>query len=298
MRRKLAQTLVDFADKDPNVVFITADLGYGVFDEFKDKFPDRYLNVGIAEAGMVTLAAGLASEGWKPYVYSIASFLLPKTYEQIRLLLAHNGNKVVVIGAGGGFAYSMSGPSHHALDDLSLALLIPEMNVFAPSGPQALVESLRTSYESTSSSYIQIGKFGEPDVPEVLDLEGSEFAIVSLGTIANDVFAVLQRIPEAGSKISFLNVNQINPLPAKKLGKFLINKKRVIAIEETWGKLSLYSLLREFCEVSNFELELLRIGPKHQIFDENLERETRLTNMGLSVENIRHFLFNSEGDIS
>lgn len=298
MRRKLAETLVDFADKDPSVVFITADLGFGVFDEFREKFPDRYFNVGIAEAGMVTLAAGLASEGWKPYVYSIASFLLPKTYEQIRLLLAHNENKVVIIGAGGGFAYSMSGPSHHALDDLSLALLMPGMNVFAPSGPQALVESLRTSYESTCSSYIQIGKFGEPDVPAVLDSKDSEFAIVSLGTIANDVFAILQRISEAGSKIGFLNMNQINPLPAEKLEKFLTNKKRVIAIEETWGKLSLYSLLREFCEASNFEIELLRVGPKHQIFDENLERETRLTNMGLSVENIRHLLFTSKGVIS
>jgi len=297
MRKRLAQCLTQVAENDSRVIFITADLGFGIFDQFKTRFPDRYLNVGIAEAGMVSLAAGLASEGWKPVVYSIASFLVPKTYEQIRLLLAHNQNKIILIGAGGGFSYSMSGPSHHSLDDLSLALLIPQVNVFAPSGPHLLGESFNSAWKSDKSSYIQIGKFGEPDVPNLLDIPDCEFGVIATGVIANDVFSLISNDPELNSSIEFLNVTSLRPLPIQQIKSFLREKKSIFVVEEMWQNLSLYTLIVQLAFENKILVDVVRIGPEHRIFDENTERETRLENFGLTRSHLKMLLDQKSKDL-
>lgn len=291
MRKALANCLIDYAEADERVFFITADLGFGVFDEFKSRFPKRYKNVGIAEAGMVSVAAGLASEGWKPYVYSIASFLLPKTYEQLRLLLAYNENKIVLIGAGGGFAYSMSGPSHHSLDDISLALLIPDLNVFAPSGPSHLLDAMELAKVSDKSSYIQIGKFGEPDIPRIVSLQNSNLALISTGVIANEAYSLYEELAKNNNQISFLNVNRLNPFDDKEILQFLEGKHKIIVIEENYGRLSLFSLLQSLVIDEAIKVELIRIGPDHRIFAENFERINRLTNFGLSLKSLEDKFF-------
>ena len=131
MRRAFGDTLLKIATEDPSVVFLTGDLGFGVFDEFIRLFPRRYINVGVAEAQLVDCAAGLALEGWKPIVYSIASFMTGRAFEQIRLAIGYHQLPVVVVGAGGGYLYADAGVTHHAKEDLALMALVPGMNVVA-----------------------------------------------------------------------------------------------------------------------------------------------------------------------
>ena len=90
MRKALADTLSTLSEKDDRIIFLTGDLGFGVFDEFKNKFPEKYINVGVAESQMVSMSAGLAMEGYKPIVYSIASFLLRRAYEQIKISVCYH----------------------------------------------------------------------------------------------------------------------------------------------------------------------------------------------------------------
>lgn len=286
MRKELAAYLKEVLKENSRNVFLTADLGYGVFDELRSNFPKQYYNVGIAEAGMISIAAGLSAEGFTPYVYSIASFLMPKTYEQVRILSIHNQNKIILVGAGGGFTYSMSGPSHHALDDLSLALLLPNMNVLAPSGPKSLRIALKFASNSNNSSYIQIGKFGEPDFPSIENPPEAKIGLISSGIISNDAYAVVEKLKFEGHRIGFLNLCFLRPLEENELKNFLEGKAKIIVIEEMWGLLSLYTLISEFIASNNMQLEVIRIGPKHTIFEKNVERETNLIEFGLSYENL------------
>ena len=284
MRATLAKYLEEIASNNKSIIFLTADLGFGVFDNFRKKFPNRYLNVGIAEAGMVSVATGLASKGFIPIVYSIASFLIPKTYEQVKLLSVYNENKIILIGAGGGLAYSMSGPTHHSLDDLSLAYLIPNMNVYAPSGPKALITCLSDSINSSHSSYIQIGKFGEPNNPNFMDLDNSKVGLISIGIIANDVYNIYKKLLSNGIEVGFLTLKSIRPLDKRKILKFVSQKKKIIVIEESWGPLSLYSILTELFFQEEIDARIIRIGPPHKILSENLERSTRLNSFGLNYK--------------
>ena len=103
MRKALADSLLQAAQVDPRVIFLTADLGFGTFDTFQQKFGSRYINVGVAEAQLVCASAGLALEGWRPIIYSIASFVTGRPFEQIRISLGYPRLPVVVVGAGGGF---------------------------------------------------------------------------------------------------------------------------------------------------------------------------------------------------
>jgi transketolase len=290
VRKELAAYLEEVLKESSRNVFLTADLGYGVFDELRSNFPKQYYNVGIAEAGMVSIAAGLSAEGFTPYVYSIASFLIPKTYEQVRILSIHNQNKMILVGAGGGFTYSMSGPTHHALDDLSLALLLPNMNVLAPSGPKSLRVALKFATNSNNSSYIQIGKFGEPDFPLIENSPEAKIGLISTGIISNDVYVIAEKLKFDGHRIGVLNLFSLKPLDENVLKIFLEGKTKIIVIEEMWGLLSLYTLIGEFIASNNMQLEVIRIGPEHVVFEKNVERETNLSDFGLSYKNLSQLI--------
>ena len=290
MRPTLAKYLIETASQNNRIIFLTADLGFGVFDEFREKFPNRYINVGIAEAGMVSIAAGLASEGFVPVIYSIASFLLPKTFEQIKLLSVYNENKIIVIGAGGGLSYSMSGPSHHSLDDLALALLIPKMNVFCPSGPDSLRLVLDKSIKSNESSYIQIGKFGEPNYPRLTTSENSKSGFISCGVVANDVYKIHSTLLQNSVAADLLIIDTLRPFNEKELLKFVKGKKTLVVIEESWSCLSLYSMLIELLFLKGIQIKVFRIGPPHEILRDNLERSKRLEQFGLNYTDIAESL--------
>ena len=157
MRNAFAETLCELAGKDPKIVFLTADMGYGTFDKFYQDFGDRYINVGIAEQQLVACAAGLALEGFKPVIYSIASFLTARPYEFIRFLIGHHNLPVIIVGAGGGLYYESSGFSHHANDDFSLMSLIPNMLVTEIPNAEEVKTYLPQLFEFKKPVYVRLG---------------------------------------------------------------------------------------------------------------------------------------------
>lgn len=163
MRRAFAETLTQLAASDPRIILLTGDLGFGVFDTYKEKFPDRFINVGICEQGMVDMAAGLAMEGYRPICYSIASFVTGRAWEQIKVAVCYHKLPVVVVGAGGGYTYSKAGTTHHAAEDLGLMSLLPGMTVTCPGCPSEVSALLRQLVELDGPSYMRIGKYGERD---------------------------------------------------------------------------------------------------------------------------------------
>lgn len=162
MRNAFIQELVTLARQHPQIALIVGDLGYSVIEPFADEFPDRFVNAGVAEQNMTGLAAGMASEGYHVFTYSIANFPTFRCAEQIRNDIAYHKLPVTVVSVGGGLAYGSLGYSHHAVQDYALIRTLPNMLIAAPGDPMEVRACMRYLIEHPGPSYLRLGKAGEP----------------------------------------------------------------------------------------------------------------------------------------
>lgn len=171
MRNAFIDELVLAARQNDKIVLIVGDLGYGVVEPFAKEFPERFINAGVAEQNMMSVAAGLASEGYHPFVYSIANFPTFRCAEQIRNDVAYHNLPVTVVAVGGGLSYGNLGYSHHAVQDYALIRSMPGMLIAAPGDPFEVRACMRYLTRNPQPSYLRLGKAGEPilhkTIPEV-----------------------------------------------------------------------------------------------------------------------------------
>lgn len=169
MRTAFINQLMEEARKDRSIFLLTGDLGFSVLEPFAKEFPERFVNVGIAEQNMAGIAAGLALDGWNVFTYSIANFPTLRSLEQIRYDICYHDLNVTVVSVGAGYAYGALGASHHATEDIAIMRAIPNMVVASPGDP--IEARLITSElaKRKGPSYLRLGKAGEPIVhPETL----------------------------------------------------------------------------------------------------------------------------------
>ena len=162
MRNAFIDELCQEARCNPRLALVVGDLGYSVIEAFANEFPDRFFNAGVAEQNMMGLCAGLASEGYQVFAYSIANFSTFRCAEQVRNDIAYHGLPVTVVSVGGGLAYGSLGYSHHAVQDYALMRILPRMLIAAPGDPvevRACVQYLSTNPQP---AYLRLGKAGEP----------------------------------------------------------------------------------------------------------------------------------------
>jgi transketolase len=164
MRTAFIEGLIELARRDERVVLIVGDLGYSVIEPFEAEFPDRFYNAGISEQNMMGMAAGLASEGLRVFVYSIANFPTFRCAEQIRNDVAYHGLPVTTVSVGGGLVYGNMGYSHHAIQDYALMRVMPGMKILAPGDPLEVQYCLETALASDGPSYLRLGNPGTPDI--------------------------------------------------------------------------------------------------------------------------------------
>jgi transketolase len=171
MRSAFINELVAAAEINDNIVLVVGDLGFGVVEPFVKRFPKRFFNAGVAEQNMMGLAAGLASEGFHVFAYSIANFPTFRCAEQIRNDVDYHHLPVTVVAVGGGMAYGNLGYSHHAVQDYALIRAMPNMLIAAPGDPMEVTACMRYLIKNPQPSYLRIGKAGEPcihsEIPEV-----------------------------------------------------------------------------------------------------------------------------------
>ena len=172
MRNAFIDELVEAAASNDNIVLVVGDLGYGVVEPFAKYFPKRFFNAGVAEQNMMGFAAGLASEGFHVFVYSIANFPTFRCAEQIRNDVDYHNLPVTIVAVGGGLAYGNLGYSHHAVQDYALMRVMPNMLIAAPGDPMEVRACMRYIINNPQPSYLRLGKVGEPcihsQIPEVL----------------------------------------------------------------------------------------------------------------------------------
>lgn len=198
----MRQVLLDRAAADPDFMMLTGDLGFNFLEPVAEALGDRFINAGIAEQNMVSVAAALAREGFAPWVYSIAPFVFARPFEQVRNDICFNTLKVMLVGNGGGYGYGIMGPSHHAIEDYGVLLTLPSMKVFAPAFSEDL-ESMGLA-EIAGPSYLRLGRDEKPEgfeppayAPWRQLTQGSGGIVIAVGALASSYVGPFNELPEA-----------------------------------------------------------------------------------------------------
>ncbi len=169
MRNMFIKELMRYAEIDSRVVLITGDLGYSVLEPFQKKFPERFINAGIAEQNMTGVAAGLALSGKIPFTYSIANFSTLRCLEQIRNDICYHNVNAKIVSVGSGFSYGTQGYTHHGTEDISIMRCLPNMRVFSPADSVETQALVRKMMEIEGPCYLRLAKSDEPIIHENLD---------------------------------------------------------------------------------------------------------------------------------
>ena len=164
MRNIFASVVYELALKDQSIVLLSGDIGNKMFDKLKKNCPKQFLNCGIAEANMMSVAAGMALCNLRPIVYTITPFTTIRCLEQIKIGVSYHKVPVIIVGTGSGLSYSELGPTHHSLDDITILKSIPDINILAPCDRLELANYLKEAVKNPWPTYIRIGKKGEPNL--------------------------------------------------------------------------------------------------------------------------------------
>ena len=162
MRNAFAKEITKIAKKNKKIILLSGDIGNKLFDEFKKTNVKRFINCGVAESNMTTVAAGLANIGFIPLTYTIASFNVYKTVEQIKLDICYQNKPVIIVGVGSGLGYSNLGTTHHSIEDIGVLNSLPNLNIICPADSNELVVLLRQIISSKKPTYLRLGKKNEP----------------------------------------------------------------------------------------------------------------------------------------
>jgi len=296
MRRAFSDTLVRLAGENDRIMFLTGDLGFQVFDDFRRLYGSRYVNVGVAEAQLMCASAGLAMEGWRPIAYSIASFATARPYEQIRISIGYPGLPVVIVGAGGGYTYANSGVTHQAPDDLGLMALIPGMTVVAPGCPDELCQLMPQLFTLAGPAYLRIGRFGEidyrTDASAIIGRlrllrDGEQIALIATGDIAPVVLDAADRLSHDGIMPLVYQCHTLKPLDENQLNELAKRVRAFVVVEEHLPVGGLFAAIAQWRAGRRSAPDLVRLGPSDAFMLGNPDRDELRRRIHCDAESIR-----------
>ena len=219
----MLQALRGLMAADPAVHLLTSDTGFHVFDELRREYAARFLNVGIAEAALISVAAGLARAGRQVFVYGIAPFVTMRCFEQIRVDLCYPRLPVKIVGVGAGLTYGPAGPTHHAIEDIAVMSALPNMTVICPGDPVETRRAVEASVALAGPCYLRLGKSGEPRVHpgELPDFApgrgirlrcGRGLAVLATGSLLATACEACVRLGAAGLDPELISMHTVKPL--------------------------------------------------------------------------------------
>ena len=268
MRAAFSSALIALAKADPNVLLLTGDHGYALFDEFRHMCPGQYINAGIAEQNMVGMAAGLARTGFRPIVYGLSAFIPIRVLEQIKLDVAHDRLPVIFIGDGAGFVYSHLGTSHQSTEDIACARSVPELQVYSPSDAFEMQLCMRHAYDSCASVYLRMGKsdlgvihqqLPEADLGGLINVKrgaSNGICFIATGSLLSCALDIAKfTYPEA----SVWSVPFIKPINKSQVSDICRLAQCVVTFEEHSINGGLGSLIAEI-STEHSPVRILRIG--------------------------------------
>lgn len=222
MRDAFARCMTSLATERDDVTLLSGDIGNRMFEDFKKVAAGRFFNCGIAEANMMSMAAGMGLSGLRPVVYTITPFTTTRCLEQIRTGVAYHEAPVVIVGTGSGLSYAELGATHHSLEDMAILRSIPNMRVCAPADSLELVAQLRQAIKEGKPTYIRIGKKGEANLFKDIKAlgigkanllkPGKKFLLLGIGPIILEALCARTMLQRKGIELAVASMGSIKPL--------------------------------------------------------------------------------------
>ena len=242
MRATFINTLTEMARVDDKIMCIIGDTGFSVFEEFEKEFGERFVNVGIAEQNFVSFGAGLAAIGMKPYIYNVVSFMTLRGMEQIMLDVCYQENPVVLVGVGGGFAYATAGPTHHAVQDIAMMSVLPNMTVVCPGDPVEMRAVMLESKDFGKPLYIRIGRSVDPVVhtgdidfqigKAIKMKDGTQAVIFATGVMLLEAVKTQEMLEQRGISVGLYSMPTVKPIDKEVILESARAGKAIFTVEE------------------------------------------------------------------
>lgn len=297
MRQEALATVYELAKKDPRILFIGSDLGAGTLESMKKELPKQFFMEGISEQHIIGFAAGLAQEGFIPFFNTIGTFITRRAYEQICIDIALHNLPVRLLSGGGGMVYAPLGPTHTAIEDFSLMLSIPGLQVFAPADAFEMRTLIEASTSDLRPYYIRFGKGGETIVtseftsfdfnPKLFGVVQPEMIICTTGVMLQKCLEAKKMLEKIGKSILIIHFPYLNELRISNYSEIIRSAKNIICVEEHVPRGGLFTqLLHEFVRMQITTENLFQISLPNSFSHKYGSQENHLDLHGLTGEKI------------
>lgn len=270
MRDAFFNSLFEIARKDRNVIIITADNGAPSLDQFYEKLPGQYINVGIAEQQMIGMACGMAFEGKKVYTYAIAPFVTARVFEQNKLDVCAMNLPIVNLGVGAGYAYDIMGPSHHTVEDIAIMRTLPNLKIHSPADSITAAALAGITHRDRAPQYVRFDRSGIPNLYEgrkesfedgLIEIRaGGDVCLISTGVMVHQALKVSDALKAVGIRAGVVDLHRIKPVNEEKLLGILERGRCAVTLEEHRLAGGLGSIVAELFADRGVSKSLLRIG--------------------------------------
>ena len=271
-REGYARALIELGQQHDDVFVLDADCAKSNYtNRFRDKFPDRFFNMGIAECDIVGTAAGMAALGKVPFANAYANFLTGRGYDQVRISVAYSGRNVKIVGHNAGTSAAQEGATHLPLEDIGLMRAIPDMTVIVPADSCEMEKAVRAAYEYDGPVYLRVGKLKVPDVTTadtpfevgkaIRFREGSDVTLISTGNMLFETLKAAEILAEKGVSAEVLHMHTVKPIDSEAIAESARMTGAVVTVEEHSILNGLGSAVAEtLCE--KYPVPLRRVGTK------------------------------------
>ncbi|MBT4769358.1 MAG: transketolase [Rhodospirillaceae bacterium] len=242
MRATCIDMVHELARRDPRVIYIGSDLGAGTLSAMKEEMPERFFMEGVAEANMIGMAAGLAMDGYIPFVHTISTFITRRALEQVAIDLCLHKLPVRIIGNGGGLVYAPLGPTHMAVEDIAVMRSLPDMTVIAPMDAEEMRRLMPHTLEWPGPVYIRLAKGKDEVVPHnegaskigeaVLVRPAGDVLFVTTGVMTQRALAAAEALSSSGISCGVLHMHTLKPMDGQRLMALADGKRLVVTVEE------------------------------------------------------------------
>jgi transketolase len=297
-REVYGRRLAELGETDERLVVMTADVAKSnKLGDFRARFPDRYFNVGIAEANLMGIAAGLALDGKIPVVSTFAAFASMRAHEQVRSDIGYVNLPVKIIATVGGLTAGQMGPTHQGIEDLAVMRAIPNMTVIAPGDPQQVARFVELAIDLPGPVYIRLGRGEDPviyDESQPLDIgkaiiarEGTDLAVIACGTMMKDALEAAERLDTDGISVRVVDMHTIKPLDREAILSAASEIGRIITVEDHFRTGGLGSAVAEVITEEGLHAEVIRLGVPDQF-----------GLVGLPDELYHHYEYDADGIVA
>lgn len=242
MRNSFIKTLIKLAENDERIFLLVGDLGYSVVEDFVDKFPERFINVGVAEQNMMGIATGLALSGNIVFTYTFANFTTFRCLEQIRNDICHHNADVKIVSIGSGFSYGYLGTTHHGLEDVAIMAALPNMAVISPCDPVETALAINACGSWKGPCYIGVRRNGEKNIHQnkpdfkigkaIMIKDGSDITLIAAGWIMNNAMKAAALLAKDGLNARVISMHTIKPLDAEMVTRCAKETGAIVTVED------------------------------------------------------------------